>query len=132
MKVRVESVNPLAHPRAQVAIRLKDALGAVLFELPKHAVSGLNQSLLARNASSQPQERRAFVPQGVRQSAVFDLVQLTGDLLRGLADRICGGHEKALKQGGAILKGSAFFGLVFHRYGGARWVVARRQEKLRP
>jgi hypothetical protein len=104
----VESVDPLPHPAAQVTIRLKDALRAVLFELRKHAVSGLNQSLLARNASPQPQERRAFVPQGVRQNAVFDLIQLSGDLLRGLADRICSGHEKALKQRGAILKGSAF------------------------
>ena len=61
MKVGAESVDPLPHPGAQVAIRLKDALAAVLFELPQHAVSGLNQPLLARNASPQPQKRRAFV-----------------------------------------------------------------------
>ena len=57
---------------------------------------------------------------------------LAGDLLRGLADRICGGHEKALKQRGAILEGSALLCLIFNRHGGARRVVARRQEKLRP
>ena len=66
MKIRVESIDPLPHPRTQVAIRLKDALGAVEFELPQHAVGGLNQSLLARNASSQLQKCRAFVPEGVR------------------------------------------------------------------
>ena len=93
MKVRVESIDPLPHPGAQVAIRLKDALGAVEFELPQYGVSGLNQSLLARDASSQLQKRSAFVFEGVRQNAVFDLIQLSGDLLRGLADRICGGHE---------------------------------------
>src|SRR6202044_541647 len=52
MKVRVKGIDPLPHPGAQVAIRLKDALGSVEFELPQYAVSGLNQSLLARNASS--------------------------------------------------------------------------------
>ena len=76
MEVGPKSVDPLPHSGAQVAIRLKDALSAVLFELRQHAVSGLNQPLLARNASPQPQERRAFVAQGVRQNAVFDLIQL--------------------------------------------------------
>ena len=132
MKVCTESIDPLPHPGAQVAIRLKDALGAVEFELPQHAVSGLNQSLLARNASSQPQKRRAFVLEGVRQNVVFDLIQLSGDLLRGLANRICGGHEKALKQSRAIFKGSALLRLIFNRHGGTRRVVARRQEELRP
>jgi len=104
----VESIDPLPHPGAQVTICLKDALRAVLFELRKHAVSGLNQSLLARNASPQLQERGAFVPQGVRQNAVFDLVQLSGDLLRSLADRICGGHEKALNSAALSSKMAPF------------------------
>jgi hypothetical protein len=108
MEVGAESIDPLPHPGAQVTMRLKDALRAVLFELRKHAASGLNQSLLARNASPQLQERGAFVPQGLRQNAVFDLVQLSGDLLRSLSDRICGGHEKALKQRRAIFKVAPF------------------------
>ena len=101
--------------------------------MPQHAAaSGLNQSLLARNASSQLKKGRGFVLEGIRQNAVFDLIQLAGDLLRGLADRIRGGHEKALKQRRAILKSSALLRLVFNRHRGARCVVARRQEKLRP
>jgi hypothetical protein len=132
MEVGPKSIDPLPHSRAQIAIRLKDALSAILFELRQHAMSGLNQSLLARNASPQLQKGRAFVLEGVRQNAVFDLIQLSGDLLRSLADRIRGGHEKALKQRRAILEGSALLRLVFNRHRGARCVVARRQEKLRP
>jgi hypothetical protein len=75
---------------------------------------------------------KSAVLEGVRQNPVFDPVQLSGDLLRGLADRICGGHEKALKQRGAILEDSALLRLILDRHGGAGGVMARRQEELRP
>ena len=73
MEVDPKRIDPLSYSGAQVAICLKDALSAVLFELRKHAVRCSNQSLLG---SSQSQERCAFIAQGVRQNAVFDLIQL--------------------------------------------------------
>ena len=53
MEVDPKRIDPLSYSRAQVAICLKDALSAVLFELRKHAVRCSNQSLLAlRNRKS--------------------------------------------------------------------------------
>jgi hypothetical protein len=95
-------------------------------------MGGLNQSLLARNASSQPQERCAFIAHRFGQNAVFDTIQLAGALLRGLADRVSGGDKQAFEQRRAIFERCALFRLVFNRHSGARCVVARRQEELRP
>ena len=95
-------------------------------------MSGLNQSLLARNASSQAQQRRAFVAHSFGQNAVFDAIQFAGGLLRGLPDRVGGGDKQAFEQRRAIFESCAFFRLVFNRHSGARRVVARRQEELRP
>ncbi len=68
----------------------------------------LEPALLARNASPQPQERGALIAQGVRQDSVFDLIQLGGDLLRGLADRVGGSDQHALKQRRAVFKVAPF------------------------
>ena len=66
------------------------------------------------------------------RSSVFDTIQLAAALLRGLADRVGGGDKQAFEQRRAVFESCAFFRLVFNRHSGARRVVARRQEELRP